>query len=64
MTSIKSIDHDFWVNPPWGNGREKYRLGLKPIEKNQWFPICISDNLKTHKTVSYTHLTLPTIYSV
>ena len=49
MTSIKSIDHDFWVNPPWGNGREKYRLGLKPIEKNQWFPICISDNLKTHK---------------
>ena len=49
MTSIKSIDHDFWVNPPWGNGREKYRLGLKPIEMNQWFPICISDNLKTHK---------------
>ena len=45
MTSIKSIDHDFWVNPPWGNGREKYRLGLKPIEETQWFPVCISNDL-------------------
>ena len=49
MISIKSIDHDFWMNPPWGNGREKYRLGLKPIAKNQWFPSCISNNLKIYK---------------
>ena len=49
MTSIKSIDHDFWKNPPWGNGKEKYRLGLKPIEKSQWFKDNISDSLKNHK---------------
>lgn len=49
MTSIKSIDHDFWKNPPWGNGKEKYRLGLKPIKKSQWFKDNISDSLKNHK---------------
>ena len=49
MTSIKSIDHDFWKNPPWGNGKEKYRLGLKPIEKSQWFKDNISDSLKNYK---------------
>ena len=49
MTSIKSIDRNFWTNPPWGNGREKYRLGLKPIEKNKWFEVKITESLKTHK---------------
>ena len=49
MTSIKSIDHNFWINPPWGNGKEKYRLGLKPIEKSQWFKVNISDTLINHK---------------
>lgn len=49
MTSIKSIDRNFWINPPWGNGREKYRLGLKPIEKNKWFEVNITESLKTHK---------------
>ena len=49
MASIKSIDHNFWINPPWGNGKEKYRLGLKPIEKSQWFKVNISDSLKSHK---------------
>ena len=49
MTSIKSIDRNFWINPPWGNGREKYRLGLKPIEKNKWFEVKITESLKTHK---------------
>ena len=49
MTSIKFIDRNFWINPPWGNGREKYRLGLKPIEKNKWFEVNITESLKTHK---------------
>ena len=49
MTSIKSIDRNFWINPPWGNGREKYRLGLKPIEMNKWFEVNITESLKTHK---------------
>jgi len=49
MTSIKSIDRNFWINPPWGNGREKYRLGLKPIENSRWFEVEISEDLKTHK---------------
>ena len=49
MASIKSVDHNFWENPPWGNGKEKYRLGLKPIEKIRWFDVKITDSLIAHK---------------
>ena len=54
MTSIKSIDRNFWINPPWGSGKEKYRLGLKPIEKSNWFEIKITNSLKTHKKNLFT----------
>ena len=49
MTSIKSIDHNFWINPPWGNGKEKYRLGLKPIEFNEIEIDKIYKVVKKHK---------------
>ena len=54
MTSIKSIDRNFWINPPWGSGKEKYRLGLRPIEKSNWFEIKITNSLKTHKKNLFT----------
>ena len=31
---------------------------------NKFIPVFISENMVGHKPVSYTHLTLPTIYSV
>lgn len=39
----------FWINPPWGNGEEKYRLGLKPIEKSRWLDRKIDKNLLNYK---------------
>ena len=45
MTSLKSIDNNFWQNPPWGHGREKFRLGLRPVEHSEWFASDISKEL-------------------
>ena len=36
MEKIVSIP-DFWIEPPWGHGNKKYRLGLKPISIDDWF---------------------------
>ena len=49
MTSLKSIDNDFWQNPPWGNGREKFRLGLRPVNQSKWFASKISNELLAYK---------------
>jgi len=45
------IDQDpaFWENPPWGNGKEKYRLGLSPIQTEKWLNRKIGEDLKRHK---------------
>lgn len=37
-----------WHTPPWAGGAAKYRLGLKPIELNDWFSP-ISDELFAYK---------------
>ena len=29
-------DPKFWIDPPWGDGKQKYRLGLKPIPSTEW----------------------------
>ncbi len=39
----------FWENAPWGNGEKKYRLGLKPIEFNQWLNRKIDKELLEYK---------------
>ena len=49
MTSLKSIDNNFWHNPPWGRGREKFRLGLRPVEHSEWFASDISEELYAYK---------------
>jgi len=43
------INAEFWENPPWGDGKEKYRLGLNPISKVEWLNRKISPQLLKHK---------------
>ena len=43
------IDIDFWEDPPWGDGQQKYRLGLKPIEHEKWLNRKPNDALYDHK---------------
>ena len=42
-------DKSFWSNPPWGDGKQKYRLGLIPIAKEEWLNRKIGDSLFKHK---------------
>ena len=42
-------DSFFWENPPWGNGKQKYRLGLKPISRGEWLDRKIGKSLYAHK---------------
>ena len=39
----------FWENVPWGNGEKKYRLGLQPIEFDQWLNRKIDKELLEYK---------------
>ena len=39
----------FWENAPWGNGEKKYRLGLQPIEFDQWLNRKIDKELLEYK---------------
>lgn len=50
MSLSDEINTKFWLNPPWGDGQKKYRLGLAPIDKENWFESEISTSLKKHKT--------------
>ena len=43
------VDYFFWENPPWGDGKQKYRLGLKPIAKDEWLNREIGPSLYKHK---------------
>ena len=43
------VDSFFWENPPWGDGNQKYRLGLKPIPIDEWLNRKIGPNLYTYK---------------
>ena len=44
------FDQTFWTSPPWAGGSKKYRLGLKPIPKNEWFSLPLDEKLLQHKT--------------
>ena len=46
---MHDINAEFWKNPPWGDGKEKYRLGLSPISKEEWLNRKISPKLLKHK---------------
>jgi len=48
MEKIKPLP-EFWETPPWGDGREKYRLGLKPIHIDEWFQGPPNKNLIDYK---------------
>lgn len=43
------VDSFFWENPPWGDGKQKYRLGLRPIYKEEWLNRKIGPNLYEYK---------------
>ena len=43
-------DSTFWRDPPWGDGKQKYRLGLKPIPLNDWLNREIGSELFDYKT--------------
>ena len=49
MSLSNEINNKFWTDPPWGDGHKKYRLGLTPIDKEDWFETDISSDLKEHK---------------
>lgn len=49
MSLSNEINNKFWLDPPWGDGHKKYRLGLAPIDKEDWFETDISSELKEHK---------------
>jgi hypothetical protein len=42
-------DESFWGNPPWGDGKQKYRLGLSPISQEEWLNRKIGDSLYKYK---------------
>ena len=44
-----STTRRFWQNPPWTGAKPKYRLGLAPIAKEQWFTQPISTAVLKHK---------------
>ena len=42
-------DESFWDDPPWGDAKQKYRLGLSPISQEEWLNRKIGDSLFKHK---------------
>ena len=62
------IDIDFWEDPPWGDGKQKYRLGLKPIKHEKWLNRKPNDALYDHKKdlldSSYNKVIATTQYSL
>jgi hypothetical protein len=45
----KEQDLSFWNDPPWGDGKQKYRLGLNPISQEEWLNREIGPELLRHK---------------
>ena len=45
----KEQDLSFWNNPPWGDGKQKYKLGLNPIPLEEWLNREIGPELLGHK---------------
>lgn len=51
----KENDLSFWHNPPWGDGKQKYRLGLRPISQKDWLNREIDQDLFNHKKKLLSH---------
>ena len=45
----QTIDPFFWQDPPWSEGKPKYRLGLQPIPNSEWLNNKINPSLYIHK---------------
>ena len=45
----RTIDPYFWQDPPWSEGKPKYRLGLQPIPSSEWLNNKINPGLHEHK---------------
>jgi hypothetical protein len=45
----QTIDPFFWQDPPWSEGKPKYRLGLQPIPNPEWLNNKINPSLYKHK---------------
>ena len=50
MSKKITVCQTFWTSPPWAVGSKKYRLGLKPIPKSEWFSLPVDEKLLQHKT--------------
>jgi hypothetical protein len=46
---MRTLSKSLWNDPPWGSGDRKYRLGLKPVNADQWLDREISNDLFQHK---------------
>ena len=49
MSQVAEANCPILSNPPWKGGKAKYRLGLKPINLDEWFDATISSELYKHK---------------
>lgn len=49
MSQVAEANCPILSNPPWKGGKAKYRLGLKPINLDEWFDTTISSEIYKHK---------------
>ena len=42
--------HSILVKPPWQKTKRKYRMGLRPIEKDAWITTTLPPEITNHKT--------------
>ena len=47
---MESAEDLFFTSPPWaGRRKEKYKLGLRPILREDWFSQPVSGEVAQHK---------------
>ena len=49
MSQVIEANCPILSNPPWKGGKAKYRLGLKPINLDEWFDATINPDIYKHK---------------
>ncbi len=45
MSQVIEANCPILTNPPWKGGKAKYRLGLKPINLDEWFDATINPDI-------------------
>ena len=50
MSQVIEANCPILTNPPWKGGKAKYRLGLKPINLDEWFDATINPDIYKYKT--------------